>query len=231
MNEQNIPQPNEPIQRSKHIWMTIIAVVLTAIIVGGGVYAWQKSSLQETEQSLQQQITALQNQLTNLQKPTQPIVTAPEETQTPTKPFNEITDWKKYRNETYGFEFSYPPNSTVETRNDLNYQYIRLQNYSATDDRIGLAAGEYYLEIIVFDHQKGHESFESCTQQVVDAKEVELGVANGYRGYGQEGGDAGGIRFALCTERPNVDYYIQGTENDQNAPLVNPILDSFKFTK
>ncbi|MFH1564768.1 MAG: hypothetical protein ABIC82_02880 [bacterium] len=231
MNEQNFSQPNEPIQNSKHIWITIIAVALTAIIVGGGIYAWQKSSSQATEQSLQQKITDLQNQITALQESTQPIVTIPETTEKQTQPVNELTNWKKYRNEIYGFEFNYPPNSTVETRDDSNYQYIRLQNYSATDDRIRLAAGEYYLEIFIFDHQKGHESWESCTQQVVDAKEVELGFIMGYRGYGQEGGDAGGIKFALCSESPDVDYYIQGTENDQNAPLVNPILDSFKFTK
>lgn len=231
MNEQNIPQPNEPVQSSKHIWITIIAVVLTAIIVGGGVYIWQKSSLQATEQSLQQKITELQSQIAILQESTQTIVTIPETTEESTQPVNEHTNVEKYRNKTYGFELSYPPNSTIETRDDLNYQYIRLQNYSATDDRMGLVAGEYYLEIFIFDHQKGHKSWESCTQQVVDAKKVELGVATGYRGYGQEGGDAGGIRFALCAERPDVDYYIQGTENDQNAPLVNPILDSFKFTK
>jgi len=68
MNEQNILQPNEPIQTSKHFWITIIAVVLTAIIVGGGVYAWQKTSLRATEQSLQQQITSLQNQIDQLQQ-------------------------------------------------------------------------------------------------------------------------------------------------------------------
>ena len=61
MNEQSVPQTNEPVQSSKYIWITIIAVVLTAIIVGGGVYAWQKTSLRTTEQSLQQQITDLQN--------------------------------------------------------------------------------------------------------------------------------------------------------------------------
>lgn len=49
MNEQNVP--HEPIQGSSNIWVTIVAVAITAIIVGGGVYALQKSSLQETAQS------------------------------------------------------------------------------------------------------------------------------------------------------------------------------------
>ncbi|MFC1756577.1 hypothetical protein ACFLZC_00230 [Patescibacteria group bacterium] len=51
MNEQNIPQSNGPVQSSKHIWITIIAVIVTAVVVGGGVYVWQKSSLQSVEQS------------------------------------------------------------------------------------------------------------------------------------------------------------------------------------
>lgn len=92
MNEQNIPQTSEPIQSSKHIWITIIAVALTAIVIGGGVYAWQQSSMQKTEQSLQQQITALQNQIADLQKPTQSAITTPEETQEPTPPADETAD-------------------------------------------------------------------------------------------------------------------------------------------
>ena len=136
---------------------------------------------------------------------------------------------KTYTNTQYGFEFKYPPNSTIELRQDLNYQYIRLQNYSSTDDRMGLAAGEYYLEIFIFDNSLGHKSSQSCQQSVVNPKKVELGTVAGYRGYGEEGGDAGGIRFALCAERPEVYFYIQGTENNEKAPLVNPIFDSFRF--
>ena len=99
MTEQNISQPNELVQSSKHIWITIIAIVLTAILVGGGVYAWQKSSLRATEQSLQQQISDLQNRITALQESTQPIVTIPETTEKQTQPVNELINWKKYRNE------------------------------------------------------------------------------------------------------------------------------------
>lgn len=67
MNEQNMQQPNELIQSSsKHIWIAI-AIIATAIVVGGGVYAWQKANLNSTQQTLQQQISALQNQVDQLQ--------------------------------------------------------------------------------------------------------------------------------------------------------------------
>ena len=138
--------------------------------------------------------------------------------------------WLTYTNEEYGFEFQYPPNSIIEPRQDLNYQYIRLQNYSPTNSRIGLAVDEYYLEIFIFDEKLGHKPWQSCEQSVVNPRKVDLGTITGYRGFGEVGGDAGGIRFALCVKRPSVQFYIQGTENDEKASLVNQIFDSFKFT-
>lgn len=123
MNEQDSPQSNESIQSSKHIWITVIAVVITAIIVGGVVYAWQKSSLRYTEQSLQQQITDLQNQIANLQKPTQPIVTTPEKTQEPTQSNGTNTaetvtsksGWTTITNQQLGIRFEHPADSSVSS--------------------------------------------------------------------------------------------------------------------
>lgn len=108
MNEQSNLQPNEPVQSSNHIWITIIAVAITAIIVGGGVYAWQKISLQSTEQSLQQQINTLQSQIESLQQATPPIATTPEITQEPTRSTGEIASWQTYENKELGFSFEYP---------------------------------------------------------------------------------------------------------------------------
>jgi len=108
MNEQNIPQPNESVQGSKHIWITITAVIVAAIIVGGGVYAWQRSSMQSTEKSLQQQITNLQSQIENLQQTTPPVVITPKTTQEPTQPIDETANWQAYENKEVGFSFKYP---------------------------------------------------------------------------------------------------------------------------
>ena len=123
MNEQNIPQTNEPVQSSKHVWITIIAVIFTAIIVGGGVYAWQKSNLQSTEQSLQQQITALQNQLTNLQESTPPVVTDQENTKKSTESSETSANdtvtskhgWTTTTNQLLGIRFEYPADASVSS--------------------------------------------------------------------------------------------------------------------
>ena len=66
--EQPNEQPIESIQSSKNIWMIVIAVIATALIVGRGAYAWQRSILKNTRQSMQQQISVLQNQISQLQQ-------------------------------------------------------------------------------------------------------------------------------------------------------------------
>lgn len=66
MNKQINPQPSGPTQSSKHILVTIIAVIITAVVVGGGIYAWQRSILKSTEQNLQRQISVLQSQIDQL---------------------------------------------------------------------------------------------------------------------------------------------------------------------
>lgn len=57
MNEQK-----ESIQDSKNIWtIIIIAVMITAIVVGGGIYVWQRLSLKSQEQPIQKQINEINN--------------------------------------------------------------------------------------------------------------------------------------------------------------------------
>ncbi|PLX25822.1 hypothetical protein C0580_01260, partial [Candidatus Parcubacteria bacterium] len=57
--EQN-EQPIEPAQGQKNIWTIFIIVILTALLVGGGIYAWQKSVIKNVENNLQQTINKLQ---------------------------------------------------------------------------------------------------------------------------------------------------------------------------
>jgi type II secretory pathway pseudopilin PulG len=64
MNEQNMPQE----QKSINIWVIVAVILITALVVGGVVYALQSSRLKSSEQSFQQQITLLQNQIDQLQQ-------------------------------------------------------------------------------------------------------------------------------------------------------------------
>jgi len=68
MNEENKSQISESGQNSKNILGIVISVVLTAAIVGGGVFAWQKSNFKSAEKILQKQIVSLQEQVKAIQK-------------------------------------------------------------------------------------------------------------------------------------------------------------------
>lgn len=50
------------------MWIIITIVIITALVVGGVIYAWQNSNLKSAEKSLQQQITLLQDQISQLQQ-------------------------------------------------------------------------------------------------------------------------------------------------------------------
>lgn len=67
MNEQNNPQSIEPTQNLKNVRIIIISVIfITALVVGVGVYAWQRSVLKSTEQFLQKRIDLLQKKVEDL---------------------------------------------------------------------------------------------------------------------------------------------------------------------
>ncbi|MCK9467396.1 MAG: hypothetical protein M0P94_03645 [Candidatus Absconditabacterales bacterium] len=109
MNEQNMPQE----QNSTNIWVIVVAVVITALVVGGVVYALQSSRLRSAEQSFQQQITLLQNQIDQLQQVkqnqnqnNQPVVDQNENVNQQVNQPEEIV----YSNSEYEFSFQLPQN-------------------------------------------------------------------------------------------------------------------------
>jgi len=67
MQQQNNEKLNKTTQNAKSIWV-IIPIFVTALIVGGGVYAWQNNILKSTKQTYQRQIATLQEQVNQLQQ-------------------------------------------------------------------------------------------------------------------------------------------------------------------
>ncbi len=56
MNNQNNSQQNEPTHCSKCIWKIIVAVVIAALVAGGGVYIWQGSSPRDAKKDSEKEI-------------------------------------------------------------------------------------------------------------------------------------------------------------------------------
>ncbi|MCB9806133.1 hypothetical protein H6775_03160 [Candidatus Nomurabacteria bacterium] len=112
MDNENLPQPNEPVVGSKTIITIVPFILITALVVGGAVYAWQKTSLNKTEQSLQTEITTLQNQIKELQdamKQEQSVATREEEDKKQTSPVSVTPgNWKTYSDEEFGYSVDYP---------------------------------------------------------------------------------------------------------------------------
>jgi len=223
MNEQNIPQSDEPIQSSKHIWITIIAVIVTAIIVGGGVYAWQKSSLQSTEQSLQQQITSLQKQVDKFQEPTQPVVTTPETIQKPTQPTDKTANWETYQNKELGFELKMP--SYVSVDKEFNDQYNRLVIFKSEKENFEVRLREgkatslnqyHYLDLLV------------SSRSTLGGKEALVFEApNGYCD-----GPGCSDPFIAYSAKYGDDFYNLVFSGDvELSETEESILSSFKFTR
>lgn len=107
--EPQINQEPADIQPQKsHVWVWIvIAVILTAIIVGGGVYAWQRSVTTSMQIELQKQLSTNSTVALNTPASTNP-------------PQNETTNWKTYSNTQYGVAFKYPPTWIIEENKDSN---------------------------------------------------------------------------------------------------------------
>lgn len=143
MNEQNVSQSNEPVQKPNNIGVITISVILTALIVGSIVYAWQNSNAKSIEQSLQQQITQLQSQISQLRQdnslpatPSKPDATSNDELSdesdvapdsvTENTPSYQIYQERPYDDlqphESWGYEFNYPQEFTLENGDHPNYQ-------------------------------------------------------------------------------------------------------------
>jgi len=188
----------------------LLLVIIAVLLAGGGTYVY------------------VQNKQANQVATVTPT---PQATSTTQASGLQVADWKTYTNAKYGFEFKYPSESTVKVRQDLNYQYIRIEKLGSatTNYKDGISSGEYYLEIFIYDHNLGQIRDPRFCESILNPKKVELGMITGLRG-NYSGGDSLGIGLAMCVGRLEVDFDISGSESGGGSSILNPIFDSFKFT-
>ncbi|HBK35174.1 hypothetical protein A2239_03805 [Candidatus Uhrbacteria bacterium RIFOXYA2_FULL_40_9] len=157
MDNQITPKPAEQIQTSKIIWITVISVFVTALIVGGSLYFWQKAQMD----ALRQEIQVLKTQNT---EPATPEIKSEEDN-------NQLSS-EKYQNDELGIKFSYP-----KILGELNIQLYDIQLngvFSENSDalRIGgitkdytAARSSYYMDFSGFKKEGDEYFWESVGNQ------------------------------------------------------------------
>lgn len=143
----------------------------------------------------------------------------------------ETWDKERYSNPDYHFSLSIPAWSSVtDSRKEELWEYIRIQNYQSQDDsNFWLSPWEYYLEIWIEPKETAFQK--SCKEIITESEVLQLWTQVWYYSFGQEWGDAGGIRRYICVENEKFIYNFNATENSADTPIANTILESITFTK
>ena len=89
--------------KEKTLLWVLLGSFLTALIVGGGIFWWQKRSFEKLKQELVATKTPI------LPSPISPTPTPPLPTPTP----DPYANWLVYKNEVYNYEFRYPPQAVI----------------------------------------------------------------------------------------------------------------------
>jgi hypothetical protein len=218
----------------------ILAIVITAIVVGGGVYLWQNKSMSNQYSPTTQTLNS---------------VSTPTATSTPSSPqSNPIAGWLTYTNTKYGYQINYPSDWTLKQNRTVHpgaegvYPVIEYLTFLSPNKH-------YYLE---FGLKRDGENIGIVSRtgtgggNIVASGEIKLGDANVtvdklidnrkvklvfYDNSGAKG--KAGVSFVIGNfdgyaefgSMVNVNYDQIDIGNAPELDTANQILSTFKFTK
>jgi hypothetical protein len=239
MDEQNNLQSNESIQCSKNIWMIAVIMIIIALVVGGGVYAWQKNEVNKMSEKIIQAQKITNEQAKQIMDLKDEIAQIKDESskvngeKTTTKENNELSGWTTYVNKNDGYSIMHPSEFWPQSGHNL-------MNYDINDPRYERGNSDG-VKIQIQKHALGSD-FKSFDEYVTyqknisddfndPAKTVKLGDFITMSQYTKTG-PGGAFMVYTAFDRSSNNYFailIFEPGYSKNKELIEKIISTFKI--
>jgi len=151
MEEQPRNLSDDSSEKPTNIWLIIFAVVLTALVAGGGVFIWQKMTAEQQKKDdvmkeLVDEVDKLKKEstMTPSEKdaftPTTPTPTPSPEPDTTPDETDPYDGWLTYISEKYDYRIRYPPGGTVSEAEKVAF------SMSPEEHDLGVTFDDLYSE-------------------------------------------------------------------------------------
>jgi len=238
MNEQNFPQSNEPIQSSKNIWTTFIIVIFTAIVVGGGIYVWQKNEVNKVNNQLiqaQKNVTEKAKQITSISEEIAQLKSqlAVVNNEKPADITDNSSGWKIYVNNNDGYSIMHPSEFWPQYDHDImNYDINDPRYERGNPDGVKIQIQKHTLDSSFksFDEYITYQK-KTADELIDSAKTVKLGDFVTMSQYTKNGPGGAFMVYTAFNKNSNnyFDILIFEPGYSKNKELVEKIISTFKI--
>jgi len=138
-----------------------------------------------------------------------------------------------YSSAEYGFSLKIPRNSKIypptTTQSEIK---ISMGIRKLHEGYAELSSGEYFLDILVFDHKVGKKLQYSCEALLQNPIAQTKHGNKIYRGTPNDvSSDVGGRVNSLCVSAEPYDFYISGVEASSGNSILESVFDTFEINR
>lgn len=144
----NTDLSNQNIKPPKTLLWAILAVVITAIVVGGVVYSWQKAVIKKQETNLKQQLSETQKQLDIARNHLPPVTASLPSSVSTQNQKSKPANWSEFSEPSLPISFSYPQEwGTPDIQRDSD----TAQSTFLLNIKPNITASSFNIEIAKYD--------------------------------------------------------------------------------